>query len=94
MAAIRSSLLAAVLALAACGQEAEQAPAPPPREIAFAGHCEPRRFEGTGFTVCRYDASRHELALILDSGGAPLRSFEALEPALGPPLPGLSAEPG
>ena len=48
-----------------------------------AAHCEPRAFEGSSFTVCRYDARRHDLALILDDRGAPLRDFAALEPALG-----------
>jgi uncharacterized protein YigE (DUF2233 family) len=85
MAAIRFRLLFLCVALAACGREAEREPAPPPADIAIAGHCEPRRFEGSSFTICRYDARRHELAMILDRGGAPLRGFEALEPALGEP---------
>ena len=75
-------LLLSLLTLAACSDEPEPAAAPP-REVAFAGHCEPRRFEGSGFTVCRYDARRHEIALVLEANGAPLRSFEALEPRLG-----------
>lgn len=90
MAATRFRLLVLVLALAACSKEPERKAAQPPRrEVAFAGHCEPRRFEGSSFTVCRYDAQRHEIALVLDSGGAPLRSFEALEPTLGTRRPRL-----
>ena len=76
-------LLFLLSALAACGGEAERDAPPPPREVAVAGHCEPRRFEGSSFTVCRYDARRHELALVLDAGGPPLRGFSSLEPALG-----------
>ena len=80
---IRYRFLLPVLVVAACSDEPEPA-APPPREVAFAGHCEPRTFEGSSFTVCRYDARLHEIALFLEGGGAPLRSFEALEPRLGP----------
>ena len=75
-------LFLSLFALAACSDEPEPA-APPPREVTFAGHCQPRRFEGSSFTVCRYDARRHEIALVLEANGAPLRGFEALEPRLG-----------
>jgi uncharacterized protein YigE (DUF2233 family) len=91
MAAIRSStaFLILVLLLAAC--RAEPQPAEPPRrERLVAGHCEARRFEGSAFTACRYDARAHELALFLDRGGETLRSVDRLEAALGtrrtPPL--------
>ena len=84
MAAIRSSFLLLFLALGACGKGNDPPPAPPlPREVAIAGHCEARRFEGTSFTICRYDARRHALELAVDRGGAPLRSFDALGQALG-----------
>ena len=83
MAAIRSSLLILFLALAACSKGRDPAPAPPPREIAIAGHCEARRFEGTSFTVCRYDARHHAIELAVDNAGTALRSFDALGQALG-----------
>ncbi|MDQ4086911.1 MAG: phosphodiester glycosidase family protein [Pseudomonadota bacterium] len=83
MAAIRSSLLLLLaLALGAC--KAEPQPSAPPREQVVAAHCEQRRFEGSAFTACRYDAREHELELILDPGGTPLRSLAALEAHLGP----------
>ena len=82
MAAIRSSLILAVLALAGCGQPAENAAGPPTATAAVA--CEQRSFEGSGFTICRYDRRRHEIALILDGPRGPLRSLAALEPQLGP----------
>jgi uncharacterized protein YigE (DUF2233 family) len=57
-------------------------PAPP---VAAAAACELRRFEGTPFTVCRFDARSQRLELMLDGpDGRPLRSFAALEAALGP----------
>jgi uncharacterized protein YigE (DUF2233 family) len=89
MAAIRFKPFLFLLALTACSREPEREPAPPPREVAFAGHCEPRRFEGASFTLCRFDPRRHDLELILDRDGAPLRSFEALEPVLGTRRPRL-----
>ena len=79
MAAIRSSLLIA-LTVAACGTEPTAAP---DSEAVIAGHCQARRFEGSDFTVCRYDSREHELVLFLDEGNAPLRSFARLEPRLG-----------
>ena len=81
MAVIRSSLLLAVLALAGCGEPAETAAAP---SLATASACEQRSFEGSAFTICRYDRRRHDLALILDGRNGPLRSFAALETQLGP----------
>ena len=55
-----------------------------------AGRAEPERpcttrdFEGSRFIVCTYDANRHDLRLASrDSAGVYLRSFEALESALG-----------
>ena len=77
MAAIRSSPLLA-LGLAACGPAA---PAPPPEvpAHAIASACEQRRFEGSAFTVCRYDRRRHEIALFVGP-----RSLEALDAQLGP----------
>jgi uncharacterized protein YigE (DUF2233 family) len=84
MAAIRSSLFPILILIAACGESGEPAPAPPPREVAVAGHCETKRFEATGFTVCRYDASRHELILAVDDSNGPMRSFAALGRTLGP----------
>lgn len=74
-------LMLAALALVAVGAAA----------LLFnAGRAEPERpcatrdFEGSRFIVCAYDASRHDLRLASrDSAGVYLRSFEALEGALG-----------
>ncbi|SMF69609.1 phosphodiester glycosidase family protein [Allosphingosinicella indica] len=47
--------------------------------------CETQAFEGSHFTVCRYNARRDEFRLILaGEDGQPLRSLKALEQALGP----------
>ena len=89
MAAIRSSVLTVFLVLSACDKAAEEAPAPPPREIMVAGHCEEQRFEGATFTACRYDARRHELALAVDDAQGPLRGFDGLERTLGGRRPRL-----
>jgi uncharacterized protein YigE (DUF2233 family) len=43
--------------------------------------CEAQQFEGSGFTVCKFDAAKDRLELI---DGRGLRSFERLEAALGP----------
>jgi uncharacterized protein YigE (DUF2233 family) len=51
---------------------------------AASGPCEQRRFEGSVFIACRYDRRRHELALVLDEGGTPLRTLARLEAHLGP----------
>lgn len=46
--------------------------------------CEARDFEGSRFIVCAYDANLHELRLASrGDDGAYLRSFDALEAALG-----------
>jgi uncharacterized protein YigE (DUF2233 family) len=82
MAAIRSSLLAAVLALAGCGNAVEQNVSTSSIETP-APACEQRSFEGASFTACRYDRRRHEIAFVLDSQRGPLRSFAALETTLG-----------
>jgi len=81
MAAIRFSLLF-VAALAGCGQPAQNQVAAPASRAAAA--CETRSFEGSDFPICRYDRRRDEIALILDGAQGPLRSFAALETALGP----------
>lgn len=80
MAAIRSSLLLA-LSLVSCGPS-EQAPRVPAGATASA--CEQRRFEGSAFTLCRYDRRRDTIALFLDGRRGRLRSLAALEAELGP----------
>jgi uncharacterized protein YigE (DUF2233 family) len=80
MAAIRSSLLLA-LALTACGPAAE---APEVPAGAAASACERRDFEGSAFTLCRYDRRRDEIAFFLDGRNGRLRSLAALETELGP----------
>jgi len=80
MAVIRSSLLALLL-LAACGTSAPDNGAVPAR-AADTG-CTQRQFEGSAFTICRYERRRDEIALFLDGPGGPLRSFAALEQKLG-----------
>ena len=40
-------------------------------------------FEGSAFTVCRYDAAAHRIELAVAGDTGPLRSFEALERHLG-----------
>lgn len=80
MAVIRSSLFA-VLALAACGPAA-QTPGVPAETAAAA--CERRDFEGSAFTLCRYDRRRDEIAFFLDGRAGRLRSLAALETELGP----------
>lgn len=72
-----------MLALAVAGCSAEPQPAVPDVDAVSAGHCRPRSFEGSDFTICRYAADEHELALFLDEGGAPLRSFGRLQARLG-----------
>jgi uncharacterized protein YigE (DUF2233 family) len=83
MAAIRSSLVAAALALAGCGHRADNAATAPAQAQATAA-CSERVFEGARFTTCRYDRRHDELALILDGPQGPLRGFTALETRLGP----------
>lgn len=75
---IRIVLLVALLAAVAIaayatgwlGGEVDEANAP----------CVSRTFEGSSFTVCLYDARRHDIALEwADASGAPYRSFERYE---------------
>lgn len=82
-------LLSCFLALSACGKR-ESDPAAPPEVRAEAGYCSDRTFEGAHFTVCPFDSRTQELRLV-DEGrnGLPLRSFEALESALGHDAPRL-----
>ncbi|HVQ08932.1 MAG TPA: phosphodiester glycosidase family protein [Allosphingosinicella sp.] len=80
MAVIRFSLLIS-LALAACGPAAE---APEVPADATASACERRVFEGSAFTICRYDRRRDEIAFFLDGRNGRLRSLAALEAELGP----------
>jgi uncharacterized protein YigE (DUF2233 family) len=80
MAAIRYSLILA-FALAACGPVA-QAPEAPAAETAAA--CERLDYEGSAFTICRYDQRRDEIAFFLDGRNGRLRSLVALEAELGP----------
>jgi len=85
MAAIRCSalaLLAALILVAGCG-DGDGAPVAPVPEQVVAGHCRERVFEGARFTICGYDARRHELALFVDGPDGALRSFEALRGRLG-----------
>ena len=82
MAAIRSSLLLAVLALAGCGGSPAENKAPVPVAAAQAA-CEQRTFEGSSFTACRYERRRDQIALFLDGPRGPLRSLAALEQQLG-----------
>jgi len=83
MAAIRSSLLALLL-LAACGSEAPAPKAAQADTSRSAAACTQREFEGSTFTICRYDRRRDEIALFLNGPSGPLRSFAALEAQLGP----------
>ncbi|HYN46789.1 MAG TPA: phosphodiester glycosidase family protein [Allosphingosinicella sp.] len=81
MAAIRFSVGLVLLALASCRSE-PAAPDVPPYAVAAA--CEQRRFEGSAFTLCRYDRHRHRIAFFLDGRQGRLRSLTALEASLGP----------
>lgn len=93
MAAIRSRALiaatlggAALLAWLALRPAPQPDPAPRlPDFVTAKPACETRTFEGSHFTVCAYDARRHAFRLVLAGpGDRPLRSFAALERALGP----------
>lgn len=91
--AIRSKRLLALLlaGLCACTSEApgqnEQAGFDPSAVTPQAA-CTSRRFEGSTFTACRFDAVRDELRLAWrDAGGAPLRSLAALQRSLGKDAP-------
>jgi len=75
---LRSSLLLLFLALLSCRAEEDHSPPTiPPHALASA--CEQRRFEGSAFTLCRYDPARHDIALFTGA-----RSLEAFEARLGP----------
>ena len=69
---------ALALLLLSCGGEDEQTNPPIPAH-AIASACEQRRFEGSAFTLCRYDPARHAIALFTGP-----RSMAALETRLGP----------
>jgi len=82
MAVIRSRLLVlAFVALASCKAEDEgkvDAAAFP------ESACSEREFEGSRFTICAFDSSKHDLKLfVADAGGRSLRSLKALESHLG-----------
>jgi len=80
MAAIRSSLLAALLLLGGCGSSQ---PEPAAKNLPESA-CQERVFEGSRFTLCKYDAVRHRIEMFVDGANAqPLRTFEALEGHLG-----------
>jgi uncharacterized protein YigE (DUF2233 family) len=69
-----------LLWLAGCKEaEAPQEPRTPLSQVASESACRERSFEGTRFTVCKFDASTDRLELI---GGQ--RSFADLEQWLGP----------
>jgi uncharacterized protein YigE (DUF2233 family) len=67
-----------LLALAGCDAE----PGAPPAETQ-SGHCRRRSFEGSSFTICRYEARAHRIELVDAGDQGPLRSFDALEAHLG-----------
>ena len=78
----RAGLALILLGLFSC----RQAPAAPdvPVQVALSA-CGQRRFEGSAFTICRYDRGRHDIAFFLDGRGTGrLRSLAALEAELGP----------
>lgn len=75
-------IILAILALAGC--DGEPAAAPPSPVPASRSACEPRLFEGSSFTVCKFDAATDRLEIVVDGGTAtPLRSFAALVQWLG-----------
>lgn len=80
MAAIRSSVFLLALLLTGCRAQ----PDAPPAAQAAAGACRQQSFEGSDFTVCRYDARRQSLELIDAGADGPLRSFARLRDQLGP----------
>lgn len=81
MAAIRSSVIVLAVALAGCRGPAENEAAVP--DVPATAACGQRSFEGTAFTICRYDRRRDEIALVLEGPSGPLRSLAALEQQLG-----------
>ena len=76
-----------LLALAACSDGAAEQPAgnqADPTEFTASPACEERRFEGSAFTVCPFNAANDELRLTWRRhDGQPLRSLAALEESLG-----------
>ena len=73
-----------LLALSACSESPADAPidnAFDPAEFVAKPACEPRSFEGSAFTVCRFDAAKDSVELV---DGRSLRSFARLEASLGP----------
>jgi len=69
-----------VLGLAAFAGRADSAN-PPAREAV----CAPRAFDGASFLICRWTPGAETLRLDwTDAAGAPLRSFDKLQQALGP----------
>ena len=77
---IRFSVLAALGLLAGCKAEEASAPA----QQLPVGACEERIFEGSAFTLCKYNSAKHRIEMFVEGGdGQPLRSFEALEEHLG-----------
>lgn len=85
----KAALIIGAALLAGCRAEEQPRDQAQPAVAAKASACEQRRFEGSLFTACRYQAGRDRLALFLDQGRAPLRSFEALETQLGAETPRL-----
>jgi uncharacterized protein YigE (DUF2233 family) len=83
--AARAALLAALLLQAGC-REAENGSgnAFDPSMLQEQAACQTQGFEGSLFTVCAFDARKHELRLALTGAeGQPLRSLAALEASLG-----------
>jgi uncharacterized protein YigE (DUF2233 family) len=80
---IRALAALLLLAVAAC-EAPEQATSPfAPKTTPAAAHCAERSFEGTRFTVCRFDARAQSIELVVSGRNGPLRSFAALEEHLG-----------
>jgi uncharacterized protein YigE (DUF2233 family) len=70
--------------VAACGDQPSSAPDQGAKPGAPEAACLPRRFEGSTFTVCRFDPRRDQIRLVWKGrDGAALRGFEALERELG-----------
>ena len=92
MAATRSRrsllfLAAALLLPAGCGGEDGSGNEAAPLDLGAAvvrPACERRSFEGSAFTLCRYDPAADEMRFVVEGEtGAPLRSLAALERSLG-----------
>ena len=80
----RRIIVAIVLILAATGMWQLYA-RPEQRRNAVQPACEPVEFEGSRFTVCRLDPTRHELRLAASGAdGKPLFTFGNLAKLLGP----------